>query len=225
MHSEDSVLLAVLVALVVLMAWRCRPASEKFDPGQCRASLAAGAATGESFSPGAPGVPAYPPRARLQNELDMLKGARLDDGYGQIPLDRRPGGLDRYHRSCADLDISQLARAEQEQWFSAESAHETFDAHGGPTELPGGAEDCGGYSDYVTDIVTDPRTRENHQKWVDEMRPWAGTAKTVDNFDVEPYLDFRGLRRPEAVVQHNPQQLTEVDSRDLLPNRGFHFNK
>jgi hypothetical protein len=82
------------------------------------------------------------------------------------------------------------------------------------------------YSTMITDLVTDSRTRENHEQWVNEMKGWNGTTTMkVDTFEPQLYLNWQGLRMPQAGVgQFNPLQLTEVDDTMLAVNKDFRFN-
>ena len=60
--------------------------------------------------------------------------------------------------------------------------------------------------------------------WAKEMKPWSGVARKIGEIEVENYLHFQGLRRPQAVPQHAPLQLTEVDQYDLAKNKKFRFS-
>ena len=141
-------------------------------------------------------------------------------------------GFDAYHRAGSALNPEAMNEAERSAWsavtdaetakgFNAETVHDsTSDAmqyHS--TEPPID------YDSYITDMVVDPRTRENHYKWATEMLPFSGTAMTVDNLDeaMEATIDFRGLRRPQMVAQYNPLQVTERDTSTLAGNRKFTF--
>jgi hypothetical protein len=227
MKSRDAVLLALLVVLAIVLAYH-------FGGGK---KLLGGA---EGFAAGGPGCaavhqqytagdPPYNPYMSLNKQLDAIRGYR-NDGYNQPPMYSFPYGLDAYHRSGAYLRPEDLAEAEREAWFSAldadqsgqfntELAHEGFtDTMQYHTAAP--ALD---YGSYVTDLVVDPRTRDNHQRWVEEMKPWSGVAMKVDNLEMDNYVDFIGLRRPQAVVQYNPLFITEIGPEDLAVNPPFRF--
>ena len=105
--------------------------------------------------------------------------------------------------------FERIADAENDQWFAAMAADE---------ESPD-------YTGYLTDLVTDPRTRETHKQWVEEMKPWSGTAITVDNMDeaMEASTSFLGLRRPQAAPQYNPYFVTELDPSTFKNNPKFIF--
>lgn len=78
---------------------------------------------------------------------------------------------------------------------------------------------------YITDQIVNDRIRKNHMEWVDEIKPWAGTASNAGNIDFNPgnYINFQGLRRPRGVEQIDPWQVTELDEDDLSENRKFIF--
>ena len=82
------------------------------------------------------------------------------------------------------------------------------------------------YNEHITDLVVDPKTRQNHKAWAKEMRPYSGTARTVDNMDeaVEQGIHRTGLGRHQSVEQHNPLQVTELDPSHLPSSRAFRFN-
>jgi hypothetical protein len=225
----NDVLLGVLITLIVIIfayhaGWMKKHGSwSKKHGGSCD-GFAAGEA--QQWRPGA-----HNPYTVLNKQLDSVRGYR-HDGYNQAPLWRQPHGLDRYHRAGAHLRPEQIAEAEREQWFAATEA----DQSGGfNTELTQDAQTDTmqyhtsqpgiDYSGYITDLVVDPRTRDNHQRWAEEMKPWSGTAMMVDDLDeaMEAGTDFVGLRRPQAIVQHNPLQLTERDTNTFSSNAKFNF--
>jgi hypothetical protein len=220
MRSNDAILIALLVVLVIIVA--CQIAGRARDRGGCDGFT--GASPHRQYDPG---DGPYNPYTVLNKQLDAVRGIR-NDGYNQPSLLNHPRGLDRYHRAGANLTPEMVAEAEREQWFAANGGREGFNPE--PSDDPGAdmmqyhaaAPDID-YNTYVTDLIADPRLRENQRRWVEEMKPWAGTAMTVDNLDLEPYVDFTGLRRPQAVVQFNPLQLTEVDASDLSVNAPFRF--
>lgn len=138
-----------------------------------------------------------------------------------------------YDRSGSAINPEAMSEAERSAWtatteasgcsrFDAEVAH---DATGDAMQYHS-TEPPIDYNAYVSDLVLDPRTRDNHAKWVAEMLPFSGTAMMVDNMDeaMEASTNFVGLRRPQAVLQYNPQQLTERDTGTFSGNKKFIFN-
>ena len=73
---------------------------------------------------------------------------------------------------------------------------------------------------YLTDLIVDDRIRKNHDEWVNEVTPWAGTASIVgaSEFSAGDYISFVGLRRPRGVQQDDQWQITEVDEEQLAEN-------
>lgn len=228
MTCEDSIYLGLVILLVIIVICQCmKPASGR------KGGFVAGYQTArEMRMPGfSDGI--YNPYDVLDKELDTIRGYR-DDGYNQPPFWRYPHGLDRYHKAGADIKPEMIAAAERDMWYSVdytsppakgfnpERAYDGFKT-GGPDEDEGApAID---YGSYVVDLVVDPRTRENHQRWVEEMKPWSGVAMTVDDLEeaMEASTDFQGLRRPQAIVQYNPTQLTERDTATFAVNNKFNF--
>jgi hypothetical protein len=220
--TKDAILIAILVVLVIIVVYQGSGWFKK--GGACDGFAAAKTGPLTQFPEGT-----YNPYTLLNKQIDELRGYR-NDGYNQPPVWRLPQGLDRYHRSGASLTPEDVAEAEREQWFSATDADQSgafnTELSQDPTSdtmmyhTPSPALD---YGSYITDLISDPRTRENHRRWVEEMKPWSGVAMKVDNLEMDNYVDFIGLRRPQAVAQYNPLQLTEIDTWDLAVNPKFNF--
>ncbi len=226
MKTQASLLIALIVVLVILIIYHFR----KWIKKHLGLEGFKGGSAQDMTGVHQPYVHSkHNPYMLLEKQLDEIRGYR-NDGYNQPPFWRQPHGLDRYHRSGAHIKPEQIAEAEREQWFAAadrstsghfntelttDMAKDTFQAHETTPSID--------YGSYITDLVVDPRTRDNHQRWVEEMKPWSGTAMKVDDLDMENYVDFVGLRRPQAVVQYNPLQLTEIDTYDLAKNKKFNF--
>lgn len=79
------------------------------------------------------------------------------------------------------------------------------------------------YNSYIRSLVADDRMLANQAAWVKEVQPFSYTSLIIKDFDLEPYTDFIGLRRPQAVAVYNPTQLTELTPEDLAPNKRFEF--
>lgn len=79
------------------------------------------------------------------------------------------------------------------------------------------------HNSYLTDMIVDENIRKNHMKWVEEVKPWAGTASIIapNEFSAGDYISFQGLRRPRGVQQIDPYQITEIDEEQLEENRPF----
>lgn len=193
----DSVIFGILLALVmVLIANQRKYNTECFNNGE--------------------------ERTMLNHQLDMARGMR-SDGFRQEPAYRNVNMMAAHANSGASVNPSQIARAEQEQWMMSH-AYDAEKAFSASSDDVHGGKDMD-YGSYVTNLIVDPRTASNHKKWVDEMKPWSGTATTVDDLEeaMEATTNFVGLRRPQPIVQYNPLQLTEQDSFTFISNPKFNF--
>jgi hypothetical protein len=233
MQSNQALLIAALVVLTIIVAFfGYRAWSKKNETngtnegfvGPSHRQVHLGKNPHQQYVEGK-----YNPYTVLNKQLDETRGYR-NDGYNQPSFYRHPQGLDRYHRSGANLSPEDISEAERDLWYSSleTSSAEKFNpenSHDAAADSTRYHETAPGidYDTYVTDLISDPRTRDNHRRWVAEMKPWSGVAMKVDTLDLEPYVNFTGLRRPQAVVQNNPLQLTEVDTHDLAVNRPFNF--
>jgi len=129
------------------------------------------------------------------------------------------------------VDPDRIADAEREAWYAADANVEKFatdPSAANQSADPVIAGDVGGldYTRYTTDLIVDPRMRENHRKWVEEMGPWSGALRNVDNLDeaLEASTNFVGLQRPQAVPVYNPTQVTELGPDIFAGNHKFRFN-
>jgi hypothetical protein len=224
MQQGDAILTALLVILALVLVWHY--ASKKSGNKDGFASFTT--FTGYQSPPPYTGGE-FNPYTVLNKQLGAIRGYR-NDGYDQAAFYRLPQGQDTYNRAGATATPQELSAAERAAWFSAAG---TDHASSGGEHTTEGFTDTSAhvtpqndgmnYGDYVTDLVTDPRTRDNHRRWVEEMQPWSGVARKVDTLEMDNYVDFIGLRRPQAVVQYNPMQLTEIDTSDLAVNPKFNF--
>ena len=233
MTSPEALLLAVVVCLVVLLVLQFRSKQEIKHKCGPRCATHAHPERRAKFTgnPNFPGDPPNNPYTVLNKQIDDLRGSK-NDGFGQPPIWRQPHGLDRYHRSGARLKPEDIANAEREQWYgeTSRAGIQTYDPSAG-ADIAGDAVQyhtaapAMDYGTFITDLVIDPRTKENHAKWVSEMQPWSGTAMMVDDLDEaqEATTDFIGLRRPQPVAVYNPVSLTERDTMTFIGNKRFNF--
>jgi hypothetical protein len=132
------------------------------------------------------------------------------DGFASPP-GRTPPPPPRNHEAAHE--------AERAAWLASGGDGAFDSASGAP---PGGE-----YSEVVArDLVVDERMRENHRRWVAEMKPWSGTSTTVDDLNeaLEASTHFVGLRRPQGGVPvENPLQLTEQGPETFARNARFNF--
>lgn len=91
-------------------------------------------------------------------------------------------------------------------------------------EKEGCKDDNISYGDYVTNLVADERMVKNHESWVNEIKPWSAGPMAVDELNVEDYLHFTGMRRPQPVPQTCQLMVTELGEEELSRNPKFRFN-
>jgi hypothetical protein len=224
MKTNDAIAVALLVLLVLLVAYHGGGWAKRWGGGWAKK-------WGGGWAKKGGGGFTHNPYATLDRQLDAIRGQR-HDGYNQPPQWRQPRGLDRHHRAGARLQPEDIAEAERELWHAAAEADRTAEFN---AELSQDAQTDTmqyhtaqpniNYSGYITDLVVDPRTRDNHRRWAEEMKPWSGTAMMVDDLNeaMEASTDFVGLRRPQAITQFNPLQLTERDTHTFSSNARFNF--
>ena len=165
-------------------------------------------------------------RAGREKVLDAVRGnpdaAELRDALlTKYKLDQRQG---------ASVRVEDIAEAERAAWDASHDSDGTaaYDPVAGATasgdalqyHAKGPAID---YDGYIAKLIMDDRTRDNHAKWVKEMRPWSGAIHNVDTFNAGNYLAWQGLRRPQAVTTVNPLYVTEVGPDELAENKKFNF--
>lgn len=169
------------------------------------------------------------PYTSIQNSIGLVRG---NPDAKDILMQGRPA-MNAYTRSSADVRPEDMMAAERASWVQAAEQDRT--APYNTEKMTDMAQDTMqhfeaapalDYQTMITDLVVDPRTKMNHNEWVNEMQGWSGTTTMkVDNFEPELYLTWQGLRMPQAGVgQFNPLQLTEVDDTDLAKNKPFRFN-
>ncbi len=169
------------------------------------------------------------PYVGVQNAIEAVRG---DPDAHAILQEGRPA-LEAVYRSTAMLTPEDLMKAESAAWAAATEADQA--APFNTEKMTNIDEDTMQHfetapaQDHMTmiqDLVVDPRMRDNQELWAQEMRGWSGTSTIkADTFEPQLYLNWQGLRMPQAGVgQVNPLQLTEVDDSDLAVNRPFKFN-
>lgn len=131
---------------------------------------------------------------KSQLKIDRLAQAELEMYYDQTNS-MNPGHFDTEHMTNSNDDTMQYHKKT-----------EPFD-----------------HNSYLTDMIVDEHIRKNHMKWVEEVKPWAGTASMIapNEFSAGDYISFQGLRRPRGVQQINPYQITEIDEEQLEDNKPF----
>lgn len=126
-------------------------------------------------------------------------------------------------RNGSYMSPERLAEAEQSAWapYSA-SATPHYDVMKG--RYPGsdltqqlGQYQEGDWAQQISDLALDPRTREQHRKWVDEVGPYSQTAFSVDNLDeavamAQPRVGITAFRALTPAQSSCTLQLTELDA-------------
>lgn len=233
MKTSDAILMALLIVLILAIAYKLTSRGcnrEGMMNGESYGFLGGGSygflgAEGETFaSP-------YEGRAEVNRRLDMSRGNYRGNDYPYIPQNNN-WEYPIYRPQNQYATPEDISSAEAEDWYSATSRDNTgsFNAEmsydqQGSTMMYHTSEPAIDYSSFITDIIVDPRTHENHNQWVAEMIPFSGTPTMVDNLDeaLEAGINFIGLRRPQAVAQYNPTFVTEIDPRILAGNAQFNF--
>ena len=217
MQTDGAILIAVLVLLVLLLA--CQGGWGPVSWGGGGGGGSCGGA--ETFHPGplSAAPAATNPRAQIQGQIEASHAAQN-------------GGYD--HRMKGYIKPEQIAEAEQEQWYAMTGASHTGDFD---TEMSGdmaadtmqyhSVQPGGDYDGYITDLIVDARTKENHALWAKEMKPWSGSGASMraDEMDeaMEASTPFVGMRRPQPVAQFNPLQITERDASTFAGNPKYNF--
>ena len=90
----------------------------------------------------------------------------------------------------------------------------------------GGPQDDYDGQDYadMLQATLDPKIKQSHYQFVEEIAPYSATARNVDDFDQEPYNKFLGLRRIQPVAQSSAKLfVTEQDGSTFAKNPKFNF--
>jgi hypothetical protein len=229
MKSQDALILALLVVLIIIFVYqgsdmmsrrkKCKcPRREGFCGAGRRLHLTAADVRREQGAP---------PYTKLQNRIDSVIGS--PDAQQLL---QNPQRMKAYYRSSAMAKPEDIMSAERAMWaaateqdriapYNTEKMSEPMEDTMQHFETAPAID----YGSMITDLVVDPRTRDNHRQWVNEMKGWAGTSTIkIDDLQDEDYLPFTGLRRPQAGVgQYNPMQITQVDDGMLARNAKFNF--
>lgn len=159
-------------------------------------------------------------RAWQNDHLACRAGVRNDSaGYG---AQRAPHPHEVRTRNGPILSAAKVASAEQQAW-----APHTPDAtdHFEPSKgaYPGtdltqqlGHHSSGDWSEQLSTLAVDARTRENHKQWANEVGPYSQGAMTVDNLDEavvmsQPRQGITAFRALAPAQGPGTRQLTEID--------------
>lgn len=209
MKASETVLLAVIILVVIALAWwaakRYLPKKSGFETGPCDTEAAV----------------AYPSPAAgpyALREADLAQ--RRDAMYGPFAEPRTVQPPDTSPQTAARI------QSEEEMRRGVPEEHQELE----PCAVHEGESD-GRFEDYVRRSVIDPEILKNHREWVAEVRPFSGGAIMPDRYEYDAHinaLDRRGFLhwmrnwgKATAPVQYNPMQLTEVDDVDLATEPKF----
>jgi len=123
---------------------------------------------------------------------------------------------------------AKISTAEQEMWMANRNDPSVqMDNNLGSSINSSNTNLNADYNSYINSLVVDDRTLDNHLKWANEMLPWSGTARTVDNMDEalsNSGINWLGLRRPQPIAQSNESLfVTELGPKDFINNPKFNF--
>jgi hypothetical protein len=126
-----------------------------------------------------------------------------------------------------NLISGKISTAEQEMWLANRNDPSiAIDSNLGASSYANNNPNAD-YSAYINSLVADNRMIDNHKKWVNEMTPWSGTARNVDNIEeaLSNSTHWLGLRRPQPIAQGSEALfLTELGPTNFINNPKFIFN-
>jgi hypothetical protein len=157
----------------------------------------------------------YKPTESFRVERPFHSGLQPNwSPYGAPPASQNPS-LDHADR---------IAHAERAVWSPAGPAVAGHVAPGETAHSGGATYD---YGAVLTEQVADARMADNHRKFVKELKPFTGAGGRMRDNHEEAFsqsaIPWVGLRRPQAVPQYNPTQLTEADHTTYADNKKFNF--
>ena len=169
-------------------------------------------------------------RAWQNDHLACRAGVRNDTaGYGS---QRTPHPHSVQTRNGPYLSAQKVAGAEQQAWAPyTPDAVVHFDPSkgsyaGADASQHVGQSQTGDWNEELSNLASDPRTRENHRQWANEVGPFSQGAMTVDNLDEAMVMSqhrqgitaFRALAPAQGP---GTLQLTEIDP----THHADHFSK
>lgn len=226
MKSNEAVLIALLVVLILVVAFQGRGMRMGRGMGGCPRGCTCPRCRGrpEGFAGGDGSVATskvMSPYTPIQAQDGALRGAR-HDAYNQDHAYLTADLAKNYRAwSTAPSDLEEAQRA---AWFEAvsngDNAYYNSELGGNAgSELiqhhtPGPSIN---YQDTLVDLVADPRMRAQQDNWYSEVAPKSQTSMKVDTIDeaaaVSNYNGW-GLYsfRFDAPSQHNPLFITDQDA-------------
>jgi len=241
MQTNEAILVVLLVVLIFAVA------SRGFSRGQCPPGCGCSSCQKSAFS--AKNSTVISPYTPLHHQVAAFSGAKHDahnqrhhymnnQGFAKaIPeWTATPRDIEREHTS--DWHSKRIEAAQQEAWTPATGSTEGFNPE--PSYDPAFATTQHfeptpsiDYQTALVDIVASPKMCETQKKWAQEVAPYSGRARVVDDLDEAVTLSHanqHGLRlgyHERGGVQGNGPQLLEVDSASAAPHGRstfFQFN-
>jgi hypothetical protein len=216
MQQNETLLLAVVVILVLVLAYQNRSILEGEKEGFGGPIL-----PGTDIYAAGPEVTSPFVPIRYQNDLyRRIKMDGNDPNQAEFAADLAKN-YQYWATTPRDLEDQQRTA-----WFEAISAAtgqgaasydpaQNYDASSSTAayHAPGASMN---YQDALTDLVANPRMRAAHQNWWSEVAPFSQTSMKVDTIDEAATMSAvprQGLYsfRLSAPTQHNPMMLTDQD--------------
>lgn len=195
----------------------------------------------------------YWKRAAMNQNIDMLQGPNTDPAMFKYIYPENGGNdINMGYKQCTGFGEdtkctnfynymsknnpnagnnvlnAKISTAEQEMWMANRNDPSVkMDNNLGSSLGAANSNLNADYNSYINSLVVDERTLDNHLKWANEMLPWSGTARTVDNMDEalsNSGINWLGLRRPQPIAQSNESLfVTELGPKDFINNPKFNF--
>jgi hypothetical protein len=213
MQSNEAILLVLVVILIVIVVGQKRG----YSFGQ---SGYDGCPTGcgcpkcqkkESFG-GFSGDTTLRTNQRLRD--DVRRGVK-HDGSGPHPYDSAlvTGELHKHYPAWSQ-DIQDISKGETAAWIASHGSDSQENYHTGSSDTAVGTS----WQESSTDIVVNPRMREQHNAWVNEIKGKSSVAMVADNMDepsamAAPRSGINAFRFPGVTQDKNMMQVTEQDPR------------
>ncbi len=190
-----SVSIAALVVVVIVMVYR-------------------------AYAPDSKGFASDAERARLQAELDAMRGVGGDLRIGRNTPSVTPAPGD--YGVNGKMTPEQRAEAERRAWSEAQPEGAGGFSPADDASAVRGGRDLN-YNDYLTGQVVDDRMAKNHAEWAKGAFT-SRVPRMVDDIQDEDYVAFTGFRRPQAtIVSDDAWQISQVGPEHLARNADFRW--
>ena len=236
MNSSEAIVIALIVVVIVALAARARmPGGGDGMPCEgegCGGGMMMG---GDMMGGGSGDGGDFYSRMAAERAAENARiasrvGVRNDGaGWG---AQRQPDPADAVQsRNGVWMSPGRLAAAEQQAWAPyTGTAAPHYDVKKGTypgsdlTQQLGNYQE-GDWTQQVTDLALDPRTRAQHAQWVNEVGPFSQGAFSVDNLDEAVAMSQHrvGIRAFQALTPPQSNCTLQVTERDADLNAA-HFH-